>query len=487
MNFCEPVSHFLNGCIDPSVCVVDALMDFCESVSHFLDGCIDAPVCVVDPLMDFCEPFLHFLDGCIDALVCVIDALMDFRKPVSHFLNGCIDPSVCVVDALMDFCKSLLHFLNNRIDPLVCIVNSLIGGIDAPMDFTEADLDLIDQPTVHLQDLPELTLDLHERLVDLPQRLRVLLLQRVHTFRQFSHIAIPPPGTFALCVRVFYLIAYIFTYGVTMRVHLLLLGDIIGRPGRSIVREMLPRIREERPVDLVVANIENAAHGFGITPAIADELFSYGIDVMTSGNHIYDKKEIIPYLSTTDRLLRPANYPNEAPGCGWVIVPLPQGSRIAVINLQGRVLMPWIHCPFEWVDTHLAAIRAETPLIIVDFHAEATSEKTAMGWYLNGRVTAVFGTHTHIATADAMILPGGHTAYVTDVGMNGPYQSVIGMDIAISIRRLRTMFPKFLEVAKGPRQFAALYVVADTTTGHAVHVEHILYREPPDPEVPRFS
>jgi metallophosphoesterase (TIGR00282 family) len=263
-----------------------------------------------------------------------------------------------------------------------------------------------------------------------------------------------------------------------MKIHLLLLGDIIGRPGRRIVRDYLERLRRERPVDMVIANVENAAHGFGVTPDIAQELRGYGIHVMTSGNHIYDKKEILPVLDDMPDLLRPANYPAGAPGRGWGLYSTTGGVRVAVINLQGRVLMPWVPCPFDWVDQHLEAIRRETNLIVVDMHAEATSEKTAMGWYLNGKVTVVFGTHTHIPTADARILTGGHTAYVTDVGMNGPYDSVIGMDPQMAIQKLRTMFPKHLEVAGGPCQFAGLYVVADADTGRALSVEHILLREP---------
>ncbi len=256
--------------------------------------------------------------------------------------------------------------------------------------------------------------------------------------------------------------------------NILLVGDIIGRPGRHRIRNVIEQLKSKWPIDFVVANAENAAGGFGLTPDTARELFEAGIDVLTSGNHIYDKKEILPILEKEPRLLRPANYPPEAPGKGWGIYPTHHGHRIAVINLQGRILMPWIACPFTWIDNHLETIRQETPIIIVDFHAEATSEKNAMGWFLNERVTAVFGTHTHIPTADARVLPGEHTAYITDIGMTGPYNSVIGMDIKRSLRRLRTMFPRFLEVARGPTVFSGLLLRVDPETGRTRNLEHLM-------------
>ena len=261
------------------------------------------------------------------------------------------------------------------------------------------------------------------------------------------------------------------------RVHFLLIGDVIGRPGRRYLQRRLPQLRKERPIDLVVVNVENAAGGFGVTPEVAQELRDMGVDVMTSGNHIYDKKEILAVIDESPDLLRPANYPDEAPGRGVGFYDLAGGITVAVINLQGRVLMPWIACPFEWVDRHLDEIRTRTPLILLDMHAEATAEKNAMAWHVNQRVTVIYGTHTHIPTADARILPGGHTAYITDVGMTGPYNSVIGMNVQQSLRRLRTMFPRHLDVAKGPVLFSALYVTADARTGQALSVEHLIQFE----------
>lgn len=262
------------------------------------------------------------------------------------------------------------------------------------------------------------------------------------------------------------------------RLHILLIGDVIGRPGRKFFIQKLHQLKATTTIDFVVVNGENAAGGFGLTPETARELFDAGVDVITSGNHIYDKKEILPLLENESRILRPANYPEEAPGRGWAIYTLDDEVRIAVINLQGRVLMPWIACPFEWTDRYLPMIREETPIILVDFHAEATSEKNAMGWHLNGKVTAVFGTHTHIPTADARILPGDFTAYITDLGMTGPYNSVIGMDIKRSLSRLRTMFPRFMEPARGPCLFSALLLEVEAQTGKSLSIQHIMEWEP---------
>src|SRR5487761_1658027 len=215
---------------------------------------------------------------------------------------------------------------------------------------------------------------------------------------------------------------------VASRLKILFIGDIFGQPGRRIVKEKLPLLIEEFKPDLVLANGENAAAGFGITPPLVEELLGLGIAVLTSGNHIWDKKEIHPYLSdhVDGRLLRPANYPSDAPGAGLYLGRTASQVDYAVLNLQGRVFMPSIDCPFRTADKLLGQIPPEVKIRIVDFHAEATSEKVALGWYLNGRATAVLGTHTHIPTADEAVLSQG-TAYMTDVGMSGPFDSVIGV------------------------------------------------------------
>ena len=268
----------------------------------------------------------------------------------------------------------------------------------------------------------------------------------------------------------------------TTTIRVLALGDIVGRVGRRILARFVPQLRKEYNLDLVVANIENAAGGFGITLPVLEELRTIGIDIMTSGNHIYDKKEIIPHLDTLGDVLRPANYADSAPGNGVAFFRIDE-IEIALINLQGRILMPWISCPFEWCATHLAQIRKRTPLILIDFHAEATSEKQAMGWYLDGTVSAVFGTHTHVPTADAWILPHG-TGYITDIGMNGPYHSIIGMRVKHSLRRYLHMYPKQLDVARGPALFSGLYIEIDIHSGKTVAIEHWVFREQYDENIP---
>lgn len=251
-----------------------------------------------------------------------------------------------------------------------------------------------------------------------------------------------------------------------------MIGDVIGRPGREAVGRILPGLRRERGVDLVIANGENAAGGFGLTVETASELLDAGVDVITSGNHIWDKKEFIPYLDEArgDGLpvLRPANYP-QAPGVGVL-----RRKGAAVINLMGRVFMPQTDCPFRAADRVLAELRGEgeSAVVIVDFHAEATSEKQAMGWYLDGRVSGVFGTHTHVGTVDARVLPGG-TAYLTDVGMTGPADSVIGSDVGDVLRRFLTAVPNNLSVAKGPCVFNAALADIDAETGRARWVERV--------------
>jgi len=224
------------------------------------------------------------------------------------------------------------------------------------------------------------------------------------------------------------------------------IGDIVGAPGRRAVEELLPGVVDHYFIDLVVANGENASGGLGITPQVADQLLSQGIDLLTSGNHIWKHKEILPYLEETDRLLRPANYPPETPGRGVAIVETAAGERAAVLNLEGRVFMSPLECPFRTAEQVLASLPKEVKVILVDMHAEATSEKQAMGWFLDGRVSAVVGTHTHVQTADERVLPGG-TGYITDAGMTGPVDSVIGMKKEIILERFLSQRPQPFKVA----------------------------------------
>jgi metallophosphoesterase (TIGR00282 family) len=247
--------------------------------------------------------------------------------------------------------------------------------------------------------------------------------------------------------------------------NVLFIGDIFASPGRRIVAEHLQEIISEERIDLVIANAENAAGGFGITPLIADELLSFGLDVLTTGNHIWDKREIYDYLARQPRLLRPANYLEELPGAGLVVVRARNGVQCAVLNLQGRVHMPATECPFRTADRILAGLDG-VKVRIVDFHAEMTSEKMAMGWYLDGRVSAVLGTHTHIPTADTRVLPGG-TAYQTDAGMTGPYDSVIGVEKATVLRRFLTSMPIRMESARKGVELHAVIVEMDEGTGRA--------------------
>jgi len=256
---------------------------------------------------------------------------------------------------------------------------------------------------------------------------------------------------------------------------ILFIGDIFGHPGRRMVKEVLPALAAEYTPDLVLANGENAAAGFGITPPLVEELLDMGIAVLTSGNHVWDKKEIYPYLRdhADGRLLRPANYPAEAPGHGLYVSATRGGVGYAVLNLQGRVFMPSIDCPFRTADAQLARIPADVRIRIVDMHAEATSEKVAMGWYLDGRVTAVLGTHTHIPTADEVLLPRG-TAYVSDLGMTGPYDSVIGIEKESVIQKFLNQIPARFEVAKGDVRLSAALIEADPETGRALSIQRIM-------------
>jgi metallophosphoesterase (TIGR00282 family) len=252
--------------------------------------------------------------------------------------------------------------------------------------------------------------------------------------------------------------------------NLLFIGDIFASPGRGIVAEHVRRIVAENRIHLTIANAENSAGGFGITPLIAEELFSYGIDILTSGNHIWDKKEIYEYLSRQPRLIRPANYDDALPGAGYAIAEAKNRQHVAILNLQGRAHMPSTHCPFRKADCILSELDSAVRVRIVDFHAELTSEKMAMGWYLDGRATAVLGTHTHIPTADTRILPGG-TAYQTDVGMTGPYDSVIGVEKDIILKRFLTALPVRMEAARHGAELHAVIIEADEQTGRAVSIQ----------------
>lgn len=259
-------------------------------------------------------------------------------------------------------------------------------------------------------------------------------------------------------------------------VKILFIGDIFGHPGRRITKEWLPSLREEFSPDLILANGENAAAGFGITPALVEELLDLGIAVLTSGNHIWDRKEIVPYLAERPdgRLLRPANYP-AAPGHGLYVGKTAAGLEYAVLNVQGRVFMPSLECPFRTMDRLLAEIPATVKIRVLDVHAEATSEKLALGWYLDGRVTAVVGTHTHVPTADEMVMPQG-TAYITDLGMTGPYDSVIGIEKQTVIRKFLDQLPKRFEVAKGDTRLCGVLIEADAESGRAVSICRLVRR-----------
>lgn len=241
---------------------------------------------------------------------------------------------------------------------------------------------------------------------------------------------------------------------------ILFIGDIVGSPGRQIVRDRLADTVAQQRIDLVIANCENAASGFGITPRLVEELLAAGIAVLSGGNHIFDRKEILDYFPHQPRLLRPANFPDGAPGSGLFISAAGNGVGFALLNLQGRTFMAPLDCPFRTAERELARIPPETRVILVDMHAEATSEKQAMGWYLDGRVTAVIGTHTHVATADEAILPGG-TAYITDVGMTGPHGGIIGMDRRGIIQKFLDGLPARFEVAEGDVQMNCVLLDVD--------------------------
>src|SRR5579871_1100654 len=247
--------------------------------------------------------------------------------------------------------------------------------------------------------------------------------------------------------------------------NILFIGDIFGAPGRRIVADHLQDIIQTNHIDLAIANAENSAGGFGITPSIAEELFGIGLDVLTSGNHVWDKREIFDYLGRQPRLVRPGNYPN-APGSGVVVLRTRTGLDCAVLNLQGRTYMPSTDCPFRKADQILSELDPAIKVRFLDFHAEVTSEKMAMGWHVDGRVSAMIGTHTHVPTADTRILPQG-TAYQTDCGMTGPYRSVIGVQSDIVIQRFLTGLPVRMEAAREGPELHAVIIDVDENTGKA--------------------
>jgi hypothetical protein len=259
------------------------------------------------------------------------------------------------------------------------------------------------------------------------------------------------------------------------KTRVLFIGDIMGRPGRHALRVALPRLRAKYGPHFVVANGENSAGGLGITEEIGRDLFAL-VDVLTSGNHVWDKKEAIPYMDKEPRLLRPANYPSVNPGRGTYVAEGPDGRKLGILSLQGRVFMEPLDCPFRTADTAVAALRKHTPCILVDIHAEATSEKQALGWHLDGKVSAVVGTHTHVPTADGHILPGG-TAYISDAGMAGARHSVIGMRREQALEKFLTGRPMRFEPAAGGIFLSAVYVEIDSETGRALSMAQEIFTE----------
>jgi len=254
--------------------------------------------------------------------------------------------------------------------------------------------------------------------------------------------------------------------------NILFIGDIVGRPGRELIRKGVRALAEKHEADLVIANAENAAAGFGITKDIGDTILEHGVDVMTSGNHIWDKKEVLEYLPREPRLLRPANFPAGVPGRGSIVGRTRTGEPVAVLNLMGRVFMTPLDDPFALALREVETLRARARVIFVDFHAEATSEKIAMGWHLDGQVTAVVGTHTHVQTADERILPKG-TACLTDAGMTGPHDSIIGVTVDAALGRFINGMPAKFEAATGPGRLNAVIVTADPRTGRATAIERL--------------
>jgi hypothetical protein len=254
--------------------------------------------------------------------------------------------------------------------------------------------------------------------------------------------------------------------------NLLFIGDIMGEPGRRVLLKHLSKAIREHHIDVVVGNGENAAGGFGITPDIAEELFDLGLSAITLGNHAWDKREAMEYLDKEPRVIRPANYPDGVPGKGTCVIETNQGERVGVLQLMGRVFMPMVDCPFRVAERELAQLTAKTDYIFVDMHAETTSEKMAMGYFLDGKVSAVLGTHTHVQTADEQILPQG-TGYLTDVGMTGPVKSVIGMKPNLVIQKFLTQLPRRFEVAPGPSVLCGAVVQIDRATRKTTHISRL--------------
>ena len=253
---------------------------------------------------------------------------------------------------------------------------------------------------------------------------------------------------------------------------ILFIGDIVGKAGRQAIDGVLQKVIADHKIDFTIANGENAAGGMGITPAIAIEMLDQGVDVLTSGNHIWAKKEILPFLDEELRILRPANYPPRVPGRGSGIFHSPNGQKVGVLNLEGRVFMKHLDCPFRVGEKEVELLRKETNVILVDFHAEATSEKMAMGWFLNGRVSAILGTHTHVQTSDEKILDEG-TAYITDVGMTGPLASVIGIRKQVALDRLLTQIPWKFDVATEEIELQGVAIDVDSETGKSKSIQRI--------------
>lgn len=264
---------------------------------------------------------------------------------------------------------------------------------------------------------------------------------------------------------------------------ILFIGDIVGKPGREAVASLLPGLKEDLAPELVIVNAENAAAGRGITRAIVRTLLTSGVDVITTGNHVWARTDELELLNEEPRVLRPANYPPGSPGRGWGVFRTTKGTLIAVMNLIGRALMEPVDDPFRAVEDILALTLPQTPLSFIDFHAETTSEKVAFGWHCAGRVSAVVGTHTHVQTADERILPGG-TAYITDTGMCGPEDSVIGMEIEAALARFRTQLPHPLKVAEGPATLCGVVVDLDDKTGKALHIQRLRRSEALYPREP---
>jgi metallophosphoesterase (TIGR00282 family) len=256
------------------------------------------------------------------------------------------------------------------------------------------------------------------------------------------------------------------------KINILLIGDIIGRPGRRFVKKILPYLKEREKISLTIANGENSAGGIGITSKVLNELKDAGIDIITTGNHIFSKKEIISVLNEEKAILRPANFPTEVPGRGWVVVDIEEELKVGVLNLMGRTFMGTLDCPFKVAEKEIEKIKNLTPIIVVDFHAEATSEKNALGHFLAGKVSAVIGTHTHVATSDERIIQNW-TAYITDVGMTGPFDSILGMQKEKVITKFLTQMPQNFEVAEKDVRLEGVVIEVEKTTGRSTNIKRI--------------